>query len=140
MWLSYKFLDHATDAIIEINAKDLKEAFSTVADAVINLTLDQNKVEEIETKEFRSQGKDLYYLLFSWLEEIPFILITEGFAIKRIEFNIEKNDSYKINAKAYGEPLDLKKHNFKVEIKAPTFYDMIIENKEQVYMKFLLDL
>ena len=45
--LSYKFLDHATDAIIEINAKDLKEAFSTVAaDAVINLTLDQNKVEE----------------------------------------------------------------------------------------------
>ena len=140
MWLSYKFLDHATDAIIEINAKNLKEAFSTVADAVINLTLDQNKVEEIETKEFTSQGKDLYYLLFSWLEEIPFILITEGFAIKRIEFNIEKNDSYKINAKAYGEPLDLKKHNFKVEIKAPTFYDMIIENKEQVYMKFLLDL
>ena len=138
--MSYKFLDHATDAIIEVNAKDLKEAFSTVADAVINLTLDQNKVEEIETKEFISQGKDLYYLLFSWLEEIPFILITEGFAIKRIEFNIEKNDSYKINAKAYGEPLDLKKHNFKVEIKAPTFYDMIIENKEQVYMKFLLDL
>jgi SHS2 domain-containing protein len=138
--LSYKFLDHATDAIIEINAKNLKEAFSTAADAVINLTIDQNKVEEKDTKEFTSQGKDLYYLLFSWLEEIPFILITEGFAIKRIEFNIEKNDSYKISAKAFGETLDLKKHNFKVEIKAPTFYEMIIENKEQVYMKFLLDL
>ena len=138
--MSYKFLDHATDAIIEINAKNLKEAFSTAADAVINLTIDQNKVEEKDTKEFTSQGKDLYYLLFSWLEEIPFILITEGFAIKRIEFNIEKNDSYKISAKAFGETLDLKKHNFKVEIKAPTFYEMIIENKEQVYMKFLLDL
>jgi len=138
--LSYKFLDHATDAIIEINAKNLKEAFSAAADAVINLTLDQNKVEEKDSKEFTSQGKDLYYLLFSWLEEIPFVLITEGFAIKRIEFNIEKNESYKISAKAFGETLDLKKHNFKVEIKAPTFYDMIIENKEQVYMKFLLDL
>ena len=128
--MSYKFLDHATDAIIEINAKNLKEAFSTAADAVINLTLDQNKVEEKDSKEFTSQGKDLYYLLFSWLEEIPFVLITEGFAIKRIEFNIEKNDSYKINAKVFGERLDLKKHNFKVEIKAPTFYDMVIENKE----------
>ena len=138
--MSYKFLDHATDAIIEINAKNLKEAFSTAADAVINLTIDQNKVEEKDTKEFTSQGKDLYYLLFSWLEEIPFILITEGFAIKKIEFNIEKNDSYKISAKAFGETLDLKKHNFKVEIKAPTFYEMVIENKEQVYMKFLLDL
>ena len=138
--MSYKFLDHATDAIIEINAKNLKEAFSTAADAVINLTLDQDKVEENESKKFVAKGKDLYYLLFSWLEEIPFILITEGFAIKRIEFNIEKNGVYKINAKAFGEILDLKKHNFKVEIKAPTFYDMVIKNEDQVYMKFLLDL
>ena len=138
--MSYKFLDHSTDAIIEINAKDLKEAFSTAADAVINLTLDQDKVEEIETKEFVSQGKDLHYLLFSWLEEIPFILITEGFAIKRLEFNIEMNETYKIQATAFGENLDLKKHNFKVEIKAPTFYDMVIKNEDKVYMKFLLDL
>jgi SHS2 domain-containing protein len=138
--VSYKFLDHSTDAIIEIKAKDLKEAFSIAADAVINLTLDQDKVEEIETKEFTSQGKDLYYLLFSWLEEIPFILITEGFAIKRLEFNIKKTKTYQIQAKAFGENLDLKKHNFKVEIKAPTFYDMVIKNEDKVYMKFLLDL
>jgi SHS2 domain-containing protein len=138
--LSYRFLDHATDAIIEINAKDLKEAFSVAADAVINLTLDQDKVEEKEEKEFVAQGKDLYYLLFSWLEEIPFVLITEGFAIKRIEFSIGKNKFYEIRAKAFGETLDLKKHNFKVEIKAPTFYDMVIRNEEEVYMKFLLDL
>ena len=138
--MSYRFLDHATDAIIEINAKDLKEAFSVAADAVINLTLDQDKVEENESKKFVAKGKDLYYLLFSWLEEIPFILITEGFAIKRIEFNIEKKDRYKINAKAIGENLDLKKHNFKVEIKAPTFYDMVIRNEKETYMKFLLDL
>jgi SHS2 domain-containing protein len=138
--LSYRFLDHATDAIIEVEAKDLKEAFAVTADAVINLTLDQDKVEEKQTKEFLAQGKDLHYLLFSWLEEIPFILITEGFAIKRIEFDIEKKDIYKINAKAFGENLDLKKHNFKVEIKAPTFYDMVIRNEDTVYMRFLLDL
>ena len=138
--MSYKFLDHATDAIIEVKGKDLKEAFAVTADAVINLTLDQDKVEEKQTKEFSAQGKDLHYLLFSWLEEIPFILITEGFAIKRIEFSIEKNNFYEIKAKAFGETLDLKKHNFKVEIKAPTFYDMVIRNEEKVYMKFLLDL
>jgi len=138
--LSYRFLDHATDAIIEVEGEDLKEAFAVTADAVINLTLDQDKVEEKQTKEFVAQGKDLHYLLFSWLEEIPFILITEGFAIKRIEFDIEKKDIYKINAKAFGEILDLKKHNFKVEIKAPTFYDMEIRNEDTVYMRFLLDL
>ncbi len=138
--LSYKFLDHATDAIIEVRAKNLKEAFTVVADAEINLTLDQDKVEEKDQKKFSANGKDLRYLLFSWLEEIPFVLITEGFAIKRIEFEIEENDGYKINATAYGEPLDVKKHNFKVEIKAPTFYEMEINQNEAVYMKFLLDL
>ena len=55
--MSYKFLDHSTDAIIEINAKDLKEAFSVVADAVINLTLDQDKVEENESRKFVAKGK-----------------------------------------------------------------------------------
>jgi len=138
--LSYKFLEHATDVIIEVTAKDIKEAFAVAADAEINLTLDQDKVEEKDHKEFSAQGKDLYYLLFSWLEEIPFLLITEGFAIKRIEFNIEKNEGYTIIAKAYGEPLDFKKHNFKVEIKAPTFYDMEIKEDKQIYMRFLLDL
>ena len=138
--MSYKFLDHATDAIIEVTGKNLKEAFSVTADAVINLTLDQDKVEEKDEKEFSAQGKDLDYLLFSWLEEIPFILITEGFAIKRIEFDIIQNGDYKIHAKAYGEPLDLHKHNFKVEIKAPTFYDMEIRQDNGVYMRFLLDL
>ena len=138
--MSYKFLDHATDAIIEVMAKDLHEAFSVTADAVINLTLDQDKVEEKGQKEFSAQGKDLRYLLFSWLEEIPFLLITEGFAIKRIEFDIIQNQDYKINAIAYGEPLDFNKHNFKVEIKAPTFYDMKIKQDDGVFMRFLLDL
>ena len=138
--MSYKFLDHATDAIIEVTAKNLKEAFSVTADAVIDLTLDQDGVEEKDQKVFSAKGKDLRYLLFSWLEEIPFILITEGFAISRIEFDIIQNEEYKINAIAYGEPLDVKKHNFKVEIKAPTFYDMEIRQENGVYMRFLLDL
>ncbi len=138
--MSYKFLDHATDAIIEVTAKDLQEAFSVTADAVINLTLDQDTVEEKEQKSFSAQGKDLRYLLFSWLEEIPFLLITEGFAIRRIKFDITQEQGYKIKAIAYGEPLDFKKHNFKVEIKAPTFYDMEIKQNGGVFMRFLLDL
>ena len=133
-------MDHATDAFIEVTARDLKEAFSVTADAVINITLDQDKVEEKEQKEFSAKGKDLRYLLFSWLEEITFVLITEGFAIKKIEFDILENDGYTIQAKAFGEPLEFTKHNFKVEIKAPTFYEMKIEQNNGVFMRFLLDL
>ena len=138
--MSYTFLDHATDAFIEVRAKDLTEAFLTVANAVINITLDQDKVEEKEQKQFSAKGKDLRYLLFSWLEEITFVLITEGFAISRVELEITNEKEYLINATAFGEPLDFKKHNFKVEIKAPTFYEMKIEQNDNVFMRFLLDL
>ncbi|MDH3192273.1 MAG: archease [Nitrosopumilus sp.] len=138
--MSYNFLDHATDAIIEVKAKDLKEAFTVTANAIINITLDQDKVEEKDQKEIVAKGKDLRYLLFSWLEEITFVLITEGFAIRRVELDISENNGYIINAMAFGEPLEFSKHNFKVEIKAPTFYDMEISKNGEVYMRFLLDL
>lgn len=138
--MSYKFLDHATDAIIEVTAKNLHEAFLVTADAVINLTIDKNTVNQKQIREFTASGKDLRYLLFSWIEELVFILITEGFAIGRLELAIKEDNGYKINAKAFGEPLEFQKHNFKVEIKAPTFYDMEIKQNNQVYMRFLLDL
>ena len=94
--MSYKFLEHATDAFIEVTAKDLKEAFLVTANAVINLTLDQDKVEEKDQKKIIAQGKDLRYLLFSWLEEVTFVLITEGFAIKRIELEIQENKGFSV--------------------------------------------
>ena len=138
--MSYKLLDHATDALIEVTAKDLPEAFLTAANSVIETTLDREAVKEKEEMVIKVEGKDLRYLLFNWLEAVIYQLITEGFAIKRIKLDLKKNDSYEISATTFGEPIDLKKHNFKVEIKAPTFHEMEISEDGQVKMKFLLDL
>jgi len=138
--MSYKLLDHATDAVIEITASDLKEAFVVAGQSVVDITLDSEKVEEKEQRTFKVTGKDLRYLLFNWLEEVNYQLITEGFAIHRFELDISKNSEYKLNATAYGEPLDLQKHHFRVEIKAPTFHEMEINEGKQVVMRFLLDL
>lgn len=138
--LSYRLLDHATDAFIEITASNLKEAFVIAGQSVVDITLDSEKVEEKEQRTLDVTGKDLRYLLFNWLEEVNYKLITEGFAIRRFSVNISKNSEYKLNAIAYGEPLDLQKHRFKVEIKAPTFHEMEIKEEKEVVMRFLLDL
>jgi SHS2 domain-containing protein len=138
--LSIRYLDHTTDAIIEIKAANLEEAFTLAARSVIETTIDVESVKEQETKEFSVKGIDLKYLLLNWLEEVNYYLITEGFAIHRVSLSIEKNDGYQINAKVFGEKLDLKRHNFKVEIKAPTFHDMQIDQNDKVTMRFLLDL
>lgn len=138
--MSYKLLDHATDAFIEVTASDLAEAFLIAANSVIDTTLDRDTVEEKEETVIKVKGKDLRYLLYNWLEAVIYQLITDGFAIKRIQLDLQKNTEYEISAKSYGEPIDLKKHNFKVEIKAPTFHEMEIIEGKAVKMKFLLDL
>ncbi len=171
---TYRFLEHATDAIIETKSDTIENAFLAAADAVVNLTIDKNSVNEKESITFKAYGENLHYLLYSWLEEIIYVLITQGFAIRRITIDGKSfpesmltvpvdvssdthsidahsndnstqpninHDSLYICAKAFGEPIDLHRHGFKVEIKAPTFHDMVIEkNRGYITMRFLLDL
>ena len=80
------------------------------------------------------------YLLYNWLEEMIILTITDGFAGKRISLEITKNNEYQIDAEIFGEVINLRKHEFKVEIKSPTFHEMEIEQGDKVIMKYLLDL
>ena len=138
--MSYKTLEHATDAIIEVTADNLKDAFEIAGISVIDTILDNSKVEENSSKKLIVRGKDLRYLLYNWLEEMIILTITDGFAGKRIVLEITKSDDYQINAQIFGELIDLKKHEFKVEIKSPTFHEMEIEENDKIRMKYLLDL
>ena len=138
--MSYKTLEHATDAIIEVTANNLKEAFEIAGISVIETILDISKVDENNSRNLIVKGKDLKYLLYNWLEEMIILTITDGFAGKRILLGITENEEYQIDAEIFGEAIDLKKHEFKVEIKSPTFHEMEIEQKDKVIMKYLLDL
>ena len=138
--MSYRTLDHATDAIIEVTADNLENAFKIAGMSVIETILDVSRVSENEKKSIQVEGKDLKYLLYNWLEEIIILTITDGFAGRTISINISNEDGYKINADIFGEIIDLKKHEFKVEIKSPTFHDMRIEQKDNVVLRYLLDL
>jgi len=138
--VSYKTLEHATDAIIEVTADNLQEAFQIAGISVIETILDSSKVDEVDSKKLVVKGKDLKYLLYNWLEEIIILTITEGFAGKRIIIDILRNENYEIHAEVFGESIDLKKHQFKVEIKSPTFHEMEIKENDKIIMKYLLDL
>jgi len=138
--MSYELLDHATDAIIKVTAKDIDEAFTVAGQSVADITLDSKAVLNKEERRIAVSAEDLRYLLYNWLEAVIYLLITEGFAISKIKATVDKKEQYTIEATAYGEPIDLKKHGFKVEIKAPTFHEMEINQNGKVVMKFLLDL
>ena len=138
--MSYKYLEHSTDAFIEVRAKTLEEAFLVAGKSVVETIIDLKNIQEIEEKNINVKGRNLLNLLYNWLEEIVTITITDGFAIRNFSVNIKKNKEYQIVSKVSGEKLDLKKHNFKVEIKSPTFHLMEINENDEITMRYLLDL
>ncbi|HEY8110490.1 MAG TPA: archease, partial [Candidatus Nitrosotenuis sp.] len=127
--MSYRYLEHATDAIIEVEASTLEEAFVLAGKSVVDTILDSKLVEEKKERTLTVTGKDLSYLLYNWLEEMIILTITDGFATKKISLQIEKNASYKITAVLTGEDISFEKHHFKVEIKSPTFHLMEIKQE-----------
>ena len=138
--MSYRHLEHSTDAIIEVSAPNLTTAFEVAGKSVVETIIDPSKIEEKIVKRVSITGKDLRYLLYNWLEEVIILTITDGFAAKRILVKIESNHEYKIQAEFFGEEIDIKKHGFRVEIKSPTFHEMDIQEGEQITLRYLLDL
>jgi len=138
--MSYRFLEHATDAIVEVRAPDMDAAFQKAAESVVEITLDMSLVQDAESRKVSVHGRDLCSLLLNWLEEINYQIITEGFAIQRLNARVSQNGECSVDATLYGEPLDLKRHGFKVEIKAPTLHQMLIKEENFVLLRFLLDL
>ena len=139
--MAYVFLDHATDAQVEVRAREMKGALKDAAYATIDIMLDRKRVDTIESRQILVESDTIHDMLYGWLEEIIYQTVTEGFAVRRMEVTYEnKSGQYMVRANLSGEPLDTRRHRFKVEIKAPTYHEMDIEQNGGIKMKFLLDL
>jgi len=138
--MGYRYLEHVTDAFVEVTAKTLEEAFENAGMAIVDTMLSLKSVDEKLEKKINVSGKDLSELLYNWLEAIIILTITEGFVARRFAVELTKKEDYNLKANLIGEELDFKKHQFKIEIKSPTFHLMEIKQEKDVVMRFLLDL
>lgn len=138
--MAYKNLEHMTDAFIEVTGQTLEEAFENAGISVVDTIVDINCVQAKEQRTIEFEASDLHGLLYNWLEEIIILTITDGFVGKKFCVRIEKNKKIHLLAKIDGEEIDFKKHHFKLEVKAPTYHLMEINDDKPVLMRFLLDL
>ena len=82
--MSYKYLEHSTDAFIEVRAKNLEEAFSVAGKSVVETIIDLKNIQEVEKKSIKARGRNLQNLLYNWLEEIMTITITDRSEERRV--------------------------------------------------------
>jgi SHS2 domain-containing protein len=131
-----------TDAIIEAYGITLEEAFENAAKGLSDTMIDLKTVRPKKEIKFSAKGHDLYSLLFDWLDKVLLLMVSDWIAMSQFSIKIRQhNKGYSIEGTTRGEPLDLDRHRYKVEIKAVTYHEMEIkQEKGRVTVRFLLDL
>lgn len=133
----YIYLEHTADAKFQAFGKSLGEAFSNAALAMLNLMCKTSSVKATIKREIKVKGKDKEALLYSFLEEILFLLDSKNFLtckVKSIKIK-EIKKSYSLEAELLGDNASSCK--FFGEVKAITYNSMFIKEDKKT-KKFII--
>ncbi|XP_062580825.1 protein archease-like isoform X2 [Saccostrea cucullata] len=138
--VKYEYLDHTADVQLHAWGDTLEEAFEQCATAMFNyMTTDYDTVEMTGEQEVEAEGDDLMGLLFHFLDEWLFVFSADSFFIPRkIVITEFDKENFKIKSVGYGEEFDIKKHPQGTEVKAITYSNMQIYDKEGQHEVFVI--
>ena len=137
----FRYLDHMTDAVIEAYGSTLEESFEFAGKALCDTMVDIKTVEPKLEVNIQASGHDIHSLLFDWLDKVMLLLVADGIVMSEFKVKISRNEGFLLEGIARGEKLNLRRHKYKVEIKAVTYHEMEIkEDSSGATVRFLLDL
>ncbi len=137
----FRYLEHITDAYIEAYGHSLAEAFDYSARGLVNLMFDADNIKGEIPIEIKAEGQDINQLLYNWLEKVLLIVLVEGLIMSKFAVSISERSTYKLEAHARAESVEVLKHNYKTEVKGVTYHAMeVIQNDNLVKIRYIADL
>lgn len=137
----YRYLEHITDAYVEAYGNSLSEAFDYSGRALIDLMFDVEKVSGQVPITIWTEGIDELELLYNWLEKVLLTVILEGRIMSEFNIRIYLDSTFKLEASAMTESLDLIKHAYKSEVKGITYHAMeVTQSGGLVVTRYIVDL
>ena len=138
----FEFLELATaDVIYRAYGKSLSSAFENAALALSEVMINTSQVRPVVEKLVKVTGEDLKSLLFNWLNELLYLVDSEGLAFSR--FTVKLNEAKpELSAKLAGEKIDPDRHELRTEVKACTYHKMEVRPAKQgkAWVQVLLDI
>jgi SHS2 domain-containing protein len=132
--MSYQYMEFGGDVSFIARGKDLNELFRQAALAMYNVMVDVDRVDRVEEITLEMRSHDVSLLLHDWLNELLYITDTKQIVFSDFSICITKEDSeYLLKGKAFGEKLDLSKHNPKTEIKAVTYHSLEVKKSGDLW-------
>lgn len=129
----FEIVEHTADVGIEACGGSLSELFGQAARGMYAVMADLDAVEPRESRSLNAGAADLERLLTVWLLELLFLTETEGMLFSRFEVELGGEDGMALNATAYGEPIDLGRHELGPEVKAVTRHRLEVAEVEGGY-------
>jgi SHS2 domain-containing protein len=135
----FETFDHTADVGIIARGATLGEAFANAAKAMFSLMVDLDRVEPREERRVEATADDREGLLVNWLAELIYLSEVDNLVFGR--FEIDEISDARIVARAFGEPLDLERHNPKLMIKAVTRHMLQVAESDGVWQaRVILDI
>ncbi len=124
----YEIIDHTADVGVQAFGRTCEEVFANAAYALFDLLTDLKRVESKLPYQVQVEGIDREDLLVRWLSELLFLSATQGYLFKEFSFSLFQPTN--LQATAYGEIFDPGRHKWKNEIKAATYHQVTVREKD----------
>jgi SHS2 domain-containing protein len=122
-------LEHKADTGFLVKAPSLQRLYIDAALAMTDMRVKLDRVTDQERKTAKASAENREGLLVSWLSEVLFLFEREKFLCRRIVF--DAFDGKKIQATLWGQTYDPLRHGKISEIKAVTYHQLEIGDREQ---------
>jgi SHS2 domain-containing protein len=121
----HEMFDHTADLGLRIRAASLDILFAEAAEALFSaIVTDLATVQQRIRREVTLPPDERDFLLFDWLKQLLFWWDTEHLLFGKFEVNVSEQG---LAGSAWGEPLDLQRHQLEHEVKAITYHGLRVD-------------
>ena len=126
--MTYRFLPHTADVLVELEAPSLDELFLETTNVACYLLAGDSPVAGTEPQPISVTAPDAAELLHRYMRELLIRFQVDTFIPARLE--IEHLDATKMVAVVWGERFDARRHEAQPEVKAVTRHEFAVAETE----------
>jgi SHS2 domain-containing protein len=128
----FEILEHPSDLGIEARGATMEEAFQHAAFGLMSIIAGSSKIEADEKRLISIQARDRENLLVRWLSEILYLYDAEKFLTA--DTKVERMNNTSLNATILGQQFDASKHELKLDVKAITYHNLMVEHLNDIWI------
>ncbi len=123
----WELFEHGADVGVRGIGASAAAAFEQAALALVAVGVDPARVRCATPVDIRCEAPDVELLLVDWLNALVYEMATRGWVFGRFEVLLV---DHRLEATAYGEPLDPARHEPAVEVKGATYTALVVAPRD----------